>query len=115
MRYEEPQPTGRDTLESAVAADDTEQICEALISAAFYEPDWRWIQGQCLALLTHHSIAVRSAAVISLGHIARIHRQIDREIVIPALEALRGDTQLLGSVDNALEDIDIFANTSSGE
>ena len=56
-------------------AKSTEQICQALVSIAFYEQDWPWVQEQCLVLLSNKASAIRGLAATCLGHIARMHGQ----------------------------------------
>ena len=71
-------------------------ICFALLSMAFYEADWKWAQGQCLHFLEHSDVNVRAMAVTSLGHIARIHRNLEREIVEKALSKHLNDEKISG-------------------
>ena len=53
----------------------------------------------------HAHPAVTGLAVTSLGHIARIHRQLDLDKVLPVLEKLRSDPEIGGRVEDALDDI----------
>lgn len=83
------------------------RVRDAMVSMAFYETDWRLAQDKFLELLEVES--VRGLAATCLGHVARIHEQIDHEKVWPALLRHRHDPLLHGQVDDALDDIDMFA------
>jgi hypothetical protein len=108
MEYHEIFPMDRPDLEKLVESGNENAIVEALLSAAYYDPDWRWVQGLCLRFLDHADRNVRWNAAICLGHIARIHRNLDLELVLPKLLALKGDPSIASSVEEALEDIRFF-------
>jgi len=74
-KFDEVKPLERMAAEAALASDDTEQICQALVSIAFYEQDWPWVQEQCLVLLSSKASAIRGLAATCVGHIARMHGQ----------------------------------------
>jgi hypothetical protein len=74
-KFDEVHPLERMAAEAALASDDTEQICQPLVSIAFYDPDWHWVQEQCLALLSSKASAIRGLAATCLGHSARMHGQ----------------------------------------
>jgi hypothetical protein len=46
-----------------------------------------------------------------LGHLARIHGQLDLERVEPRLRELRADPEVAGSAEDALDDIERFMGT----
>jgi hypothetical protein len=108
MIYEEIGPITREAAEVAFRGGDPMESVKALLSLAYHDPDWRWVQERCLEMLKHPSETVRGAAVISLGHLARIHRTLDLGIVVPALEAVRCDAALAGKVEDAFDDIAVF-------
>ncbi|GAA2001803.1 hypothetical protein GCM10009799_31260 [Nocardiopsis rhodophaea] len=108
MRYFEPEDVERDALERALRHGGTDAICSSLIGLVFHDGNWKWLQDTCLGLLTHESASVRKCAVTSLGHIARIHRALETDVVVPRLEALRSNTEIGGTANDALEDISIF-------
>ncbi|GGH07193.1 hypothetical protein GCM10011586_24320 [Silvibacterium dinghuense] len=87
---------------------DEQQISNALLSAAYYDPDWKWVQEKCLAFSYHRASAVRWNAATCFGHLARIHRQLDLEIVLQRLEELRADPLVKSSVEDALDDIRFY-------
>ncbi len=83
-------------------------MVEGLLSAAWYEPDWRWVQSWCLILLDDPNTEVRRMAALGLGDIARIHRQLDLERVLPALRVKKSDPEIASAIKDALADIHQF-------
>jgi len=83
-------------------------IYAALLSAAYFDPEWRWVQEQCLGFLNHPDNSVRWVAATCLGHLARIHGQLDVEVVLARLVPLKSDPHIGPGVEDALEDIKFF-------
>jgi hypothetical protein len=108
MNYHEILPMSRRELETLLESGNETAIVEALLSAAFFDHEWRWVQGTCLRFLEHADLNVRQNAVMCLGHIARIHRNLDLELVLPKLLALKADAEINPWVEDALEDIKCF-------
>lgn len=82
-------PMDRSDLERLLASGNEKAIIDALLSAAYYDPDWKWVQATCLRFLDHPETNVRWNAATCLGHIARIRKQLDREILVPKLTAMK--------------------------
>jgi hypothetical protein len=108
LRYHEVLPITRQEAEAAFAAGRPEALTDALLSIAYYEPDWRWVQERCLQYARHQDLWVRRTAITCFGHLARIHRDLDEGFVLPLLEELRRDSELAGWVEDALDDINHF-------
>ncbi|GDY33441.1 hypothetical protein [Gandjariella thermophila] len=108
MQYVEPGPVGRDALAAALGGGDGRAIAEALVGVAYHDPDWQWVQDTCLRLLGHPDTGVRAIAITCLGHVARVHRQLDTDKVVPALTRLTSDPDLGGRAEDALDDINHF-------
>jgi HEAT repeat len=108
LKYQEPQPVERADAIRIFSSGTSDEICDALIGVTFHDPDWRWVQDRCLTFLGDENSDVRAIAATCLGHIARIHRQLDRDVVVPALERLTADPKIGGTAEDALEDIRIF-------
>ena len=98
----------RPELEALIDSGNEIAIIDALLSAAYYDPDWRWVQGVSLRFLDHADVWVRRTAATCFGHIARIHKTLDLDLVLPKLQVLRGDPAISSSVESALEDIHLF-------
>lgn len=105
-KYVEIKARPRLELEESLNSGDPNTICNALYSAAQHEPDWRWSQTQCLKMLLHESLLVRSTALIALGEIALFRGHLDVDIVVPEMKKLAGDPALAPFVEDALDNIE---------
>lgn len=106
LKYQEPHPISREEAEAAFASRDSERTAHALVNVAFHDADWRWVQERCLGFARDDVAAVRQIAVTCLGHVARIHQQLDLERVLLALDELSRDSEV--QVEDALDDIRMF-------
>ncbi|PYC73334.1 hypothetical protein C7C45_06510 [Micromonospora arborensis] len=79
-----------------------------MVGLALHDADWRWCQDFYLRVLDHPEEDVRATAAICLGHLARIHHQLDTDIVLPALRARLRDPEVGGTVEDAIADIEQF-------
>lgn len=108
LNYNEVPKISRDQALHAIATCFPEDICKALVSIALHEKDWRWAQDRCLELLESKNVEVGAVAATCLGHIARIHKKIDKDRVIPALENFGINSSMFGIVEDAMDDISMF-------
>lgn len=108
MKYEEPTPTTKSEAKRILASSDLDRVREVLVYVALNEPDWRWVQEWCLRLLAHDDWSVRALAATCVGHVARIHRQLDLDRCLPALRALLDVPETCGYAESALEDVEMF-------
>lgn len=95
----------REQTEKMLASADADQIREALWSAAYYDPDWRWVQGKCLYYLTHADLWVRRNAATCLGLLAVFHNKLDVQVVVPALEKAAQEVEVKRWAEDSLADI----------
>jgi len=109
MEYHEIFPLSRPELEKLIESGNETAITDALLSAAYYDSDWRWVQELCLRFMHQSDWGISSVAVICLGHVARIHKILDVDVVLPRLAALKAETPSLAPwVEDAVEDIRFF-------
>ncbi len=108
MQYQEPAPLTRAEAERVFESHEVDAICNALIASALNENDWRWVQAQALRFADHSNPQVRAVAATSLGHLARIHRTLDANIVIPKLREMLRDPAIVGRVEDAVDDIETY-------
>ena len=107
--YEPSRPLTGEEAHAAFATATAEDICITLVSLAFYDPDWRWVQEQLLRFVKHPDGNMRMAAAVCFGHLARIHRQLDWSVVVPLLQQLVPDDAYAGgNARTALADIRHF-------
>nr|WP_232374297.1 hypothetical protein [Pseudomonas chlororaphis] len=84
-------------------------VIAGLISIGLNESDRIWAQNTCLKYLVSETESVAAAAVTALGHIARRHSELDREVVLPALESVQQKFPALeGVATDTLDDIETF-------
>jgi hypothetical protein len=113
-RYMQPPPASPGAVTAAIAAErDGLEISTLLVGAALHDADWRAVQALCLTLLDVGDRDLAGTAAICLGHLARIHRTLDVDAVLPALLRHLNDPATGGTVEDALEDIDQFLDRSS--
>lgn len=111
LLYEEPEPASPRDVTEALARGDHHAAAQALVGATFYYPDWREVQMLCLRLLDDDDRELAAVAATCLGHLARIHRQLDVEVVRAALEEHRTDEIVGPHVSDALEDIALYISS----
>lgn len=84
-------------------------ISTALVSIGLNEADRNWAQDICLKHLTSKTESIVASAATALGHIARLHGELDTETVFAALEsAKQTHPSLQGIIEDTLGDIDVF-------
>jgi hypothetical protein len=107
--YHEVLPISREAAASAFSSGDADRICHALISLAYHDGDWRWVQDTCLHFLRNDNPQISGVAATCLGHVARIHGILDKDKVVLALHTRLADHRIKGIIEDALEDIGMFA------
>jgi len=108
MKFNNPQQKTKEELESNFASNDINLITDSLVSLSLYEKDWRWAQDIFLYFLNNDNPDISGLAATSLGHIARIHHNLDKEKVRSSLEQKVNDPLIGGRVQDALDDIEIY-------
>ena len=108
MKYRAVVQRDREELEILLRSSNQQDVQEALLSAAYYDPDWKWVQGKCITLSHHPGHRMRQMAATCLGHLARLHRQLDLGTVLQRLAELKNDPLARASVEEALNDIRFY-------
>jgi hypothetical protein len=109
--YEEPPPaTAADVRAALSAGEDPSRVSALLVGSALHDPEWQSVQDLCLELLDGDDPTIAATAVTCLGHLARLHGEIDKDRVIPALAALAAHPVIGKRVPDALDDIEMFAD-----
>ena len=81
----------------------------AVMFAIFNLDDPRWLQNLCMQCSKSDDSDIAGLAITGIGHIARLHGNLDLETVVPFLEEIKNEnTELSGRAEDALEDIQIF-------
>jgi hypothetical protein len=110
MQYRGVQKRDRHEIESLLRSPEKTDRLDALLSATYYDADWMWVQNRCLGFLSHADHEERALAATCLGHLARIHKELDVELVLSKLAPLKNDPFVGSSVQDALDDIRLFLN-----
>lgn len=111
-RYVDPKPMSREEAADAVDSGDVDRVGAALVALSMYESDWVYVQDVCLRFLGSEVSDLRGLAATCLGHVARVHGKLDVDKVVPALAAFLDDPKISGRVEDALDDISMFATSS---
>ena len=110
MFSEELQPINRLSAQDAVATDVPDQLAKAVLSVALYEPDLHWAQEYCIKVASNTNPIIRGNAILSLGHLARIHKKaLSQEAYRLVATALSDPEEYVrGQADCAADDIEHF-------
>ncbi|MEU8183491.1 hypothetical protein AB0B85_17405 [Micromonospora sp. NPDC049044] len=96
-------------VRAALDRGDLPAALDAMVGTALYgDGDWREAQELHLRLLEHEDHDVSAVAAICLGHLARVHRQLDERRVVAALRRARALPHVSGTADDALDDVRSF-------
>jgi hypothetical protein len=107
-QYVNPPRLSRDVAVAKLRGTERLARIDGLLSLALYDPDWKWVQERCLELLHDPDPDIVATAILALGHVGRLHGQLDLDRVVPELEALKTNEALAGRVSDVMNDIDIF-------
>lgn len=108
IHYDEVKPISRLDAESAFKSGEIAQICDALVRLTYHDSDHKWVENQCVEFVRHPNVEVRGLALTCLEHLARIHRQLDLNRVVPLLKVLSSDPEVGQRAQDALDDIRTF-------
>jgi len=101
----------KEELEVMLLSEDAAVTTDALLYLCFNIDDPEWIQLKCIeAIQNNRDEDVRGLALICIGHVARMHKKIDKALVMPVLVEMLKHRTLSGRTQDALDDIDIFIN-----
>lgn len=100
----------KEELEQQLKSVDKDVVIDALMYLCFNINDPEWIQDRCIeAIECGGDEDIRGLGITCIGHVARMHSQINKDKVMPALKRLLCDDSLSGRAQDALDDIDTFA------
>lgn len=111
MEYEELDPISRELASEELACGDEVRVSRALVRLALFDTDRLWLEELLTQFLGDPRPQVRGVAATCVGHVARIHRRINLE-VLKKLQGLLDDQEMGGRVGDALDDIKMFVKDS---
>jgi hypothetical protein len=107
--FQNPPPATPADVRAAMDRGDLPAALNAMVGTALYDRgDWKELQELHLQLLKHDDRQVSSLAATCLGHLARVHRQLDEARVVEALRRNRSVPHMSGTVTDAMDDIETF-------
>jgi hypothetical protein len=104
--YKPVSDLARDQIDRDLCSGDPERISEALYSATYHDPDWRWVQDQCLKYLDHEALKVRWTAATCLGDLAMFHKKLELNRVLPCLRAAALDQSIRDPAETSISFIE---------
>ena len=108
-RFEEPEAaTVVEVAEALRLGLPPAEVSALLVGAALHDGDRTGVQDLCLDLMAGADREVAAVAATCLGHLARIHRELDVDRVVPALTAALRDPATAGRADDALDDLETY-------
>jgi hypothetical protein len=115
VQHEELGPISVGRAEAILESGPAEAISLTLIRLALHHDDWRWVQGKCLEFVEHGDVWVRRNSATALGHLARLHGELDVTPVLAALQKLKLDPQVASWAEAAIDDLTIFLRSAEPE
>jgi hypothetical protein len=94
----------------SLASGKSSEISDALISAAYWDEDWRWAQEQLLTFSTSEDENVLWSVALGIGFVAVFHGEIDDALVTPVLARIKRWPGLSSVVEDTQEDIEHFVH-----
>lgn len=108
MIYALPLTISHEEADSIFTSGDLKEICVTLVSLALNDADWKWVQQKCINHSNDPAPEVRGTAVTCLGHLARLHRELDVDVVAPIIQRLMHDPEVAGRAEDAWDDILVY-------
>ena len=110
MQEKEYSPLTNEEIQHAFQHGTASEISQTLVTLALYASDWKPVEQYCLDFLESADAGVRKVAATCLGHLARLHQQLDLDRVLAALYKHLSDPDkyVAGAANDALDDIEIF-------
>jgi|SRR5579862_2966654 len=108
LRFDQPPPITKLEVEDSLSDADSSVTVKALIRMALWETDWEWAERMALRALEDPRKPVKMAALVAIAHLARLHRRLHLELVLPAVNKLLNDPDCCGNAQDALDDIAVF-------
>lgn len=88
---------------------DTEGVCNLLLQVTFQSDDFKWVQDLCLKLIDLYDLNISGLAITCLGHLARIHGNIEKKVVLKKLNDNLENKIISDRIQDAIDDINTYA------
>ncbi len=112
MKYDPIKHYSQAEIEKAVKDYDVETLSLVVLSVALYSKDYEYAVNLCVQFSSHEHFNVRGNAIQGFGHIARIGRKLNEEIVKPIIKrALKDENEFVrGNAIDAKDDTKSYLN-----
>jgi len=108
LSYQEP-TVNHDEAVRLLESGVERNVVAGLISIGLNESDRIWAQQTCLKYFASSNESVLTSAITALGHVARRHCELDKDIAFAALEEVKTRfPSLEGVIADTLDDIEAF-------
>lgn len=107
MRYEELPPIARADYRAASQSVTPAIRAEAILRLALHDDDVAFVDSACQRTLDDYDWTVRRAAILAVGHMARLHGTVD-PATVSAIRRMTDDPDVGACAIDVLDDIDIF-------
>lgn len=113
MKYVPLESVGFIEAQRYIEREEHSELDKALMlqRAVSGDSDWIWLQNTALGLVNGEDPNARIIAIRAFGDIARIHRLLNLERVLPALQKIE-DPELQGYVEDTIDDLRVFLRQS---
>lgn len=93
-----------------INSDNPDTIVNGLLSLALNADDGEFVQDLMVRYSQHKNENIRGIAFLCFGHMARIHRSVNMELIIPLINDALNDESIFvrGHAHSALDDIKMF-------
>ena len=106
--YKEPIKIEKEEFFDVMQLDDDNKKCDAVVNLVHSNYDYDWLLSQISSLLQEDSNELKRVGLISIGHIARLYENADREELINLVTPFLNEHVLSGFAEDALSDISMF-------
>jgi hypothetical protein len=107
-KYDEPSEISKDGFRDAIASGEHVVVCKAIVDATHYIDDYNWLLEQYDELLNHRDVQARGVIVSCIGHLARLNDMADKQQLLSILEPLLSCQDIVGRVEDAIDDVNTF-------
>jgi hypothetical protein len=110
LEYSQPTALGKSEASAIFDSGAPEAIQQALVSIALLEKDLRWAYEMVLRGARMPHPGIRGTALLCLGHLARIHRELPSDEAVRLInDGLRdNDPYVRGQSENAADDVKMY-------
>jgi hypothetical protein len=107
LKYVPVRRRSREQISLELRSGDPKIIHDALISAGYWDDDWKWAQEQLLRFADNENEAILWGVAMGLGYIAIFHGEIDVQVVQPILARMKkAHPSIADVIENTEEDIE---------